>query len=249
VRTTYRKAELNGVTNLAPQPAHITAQRLVAGRDTGIALYSGRARLWQGDAVIEGDTIELRRDERLLLARGNVSALLPQGAAPVAAATVPTKGGAASSAPTARRTLWLARAGRLTYRSAEGVALLEENVRAESSLARVDSRALQLFLSSAGVAPAGSSGTPAAGGPQQLTRALATGGVTVRQEDRRGTAEQAEYVVADGKFVLSGGNPMLYDAFQGTTTGRQLTFFLADDRILVESSEGTRTLTRHRIQK
>ncbi len=89
----------------------------------------------------------------------------------------------------------------------------------------------------------------AAGGAQQLTRALATGGVTVRQGDRRGTAERAEYVVADGKFVLSGGNPTLYDAVQGTTTGRQLTFFLADDTILVESSEGTRTLTRHRIQK
>lgn len=246
VRTTYHKAELNGVTNLAPQPAHITAQRLAAGRDTGVALYSGRARLWQGDAVIEGDTLELRRGERLLLARGNVSALLPQGAAPVAATTVEgaaarPKEGAASSAPTsANRTLWLTRAGRLAYRSADGVALLEDHVHAESQVARVNSSALELFLSAAGAA---------AGGAQQLTRALATGSVTVRQEDRRGTAEQAEYVVADGKFVLSGGNPTLYDAAEGTTTGRQLTFFLADDRILVESSEGTRTLTRHRIQK
>lgn len=259
VRTTYRKAEPTGVTNLAPQPAHITAPRLVAGRDSGTAVYTGRARLWQGDAVVEGDSIELRREERLLLARGNVSSLLSQGAGPAttqgAASSAPTTQGAASSTATAvHPTLWLARAGRLTYRSAEGVVLLEDHVRAESSLARVDSRALQLFLSpSAGASGPGAAGNASAASAgdagQQLTRALATGGVTVRQGDRRGTAERAEYVVADGRFVLSGGNPTLHDAVQGTTTGRQLTFFLADDRILVESSEGTRTLTRHRIQK
>ena len=247
VRTTYRKAEVNGVTNLAPQPAHISAQRVVAGRDTGKAVYSGRARLWQGDAVIEGDTLELRRDDRVLIAQDNVRAIFPQNmlpSTPQAAGAAPpsvmaTKETAASAASRSR-TLWRASAGRLTYGGADSVVFLENHVHAESQLAQIDSPALQLILNSAG-GPAGAG--------KQLVRALAVGGVTVRQEDRRGTAEKAEYVVADGKFVLSGGNPTLYDATQGTTTGRQLTFFLADDRILVESSEGTRTLTRHRIQK
>jgi lipopolysaccharide export system protein LptA len=246
VRTTYRKAEVNGVTNLAPQPAHISAQRVVAGRETGKALYSGRARLWQGDAVIEGDTLELRRDDRVLVAQDNVRAIFPQSAlppAPQGAASQPPPASAGKeTAPAASptRTLWRASAGRLTYAGADSVVFLEGHVHAESALAQIDSPSLQLILNSAG---------GAAGAGKQLTRALAAGGVTVRQEDRRGTAEKAEYVVADGKFVLSGGNPTLYDAAQGTTTGRQLTFFLADDRILVESSEGTRTLTRHRIQK
>jgi len=82
-----------------------------------------------------------------------------------------------------------------------------------------------------------------------LSRAVASGGVTVRQGDRRGVAEQAEYIAAEGKFVLSGGHPTLYDAFRGTTTGRQLTFFFADDTIVVDSEEGSRTLTRHRVEK
>jgi hypothetical protein len=86
-------------------------------------------------------------------------------------------------------------------------------------------------------------------GVQQLTHAVATGGVTVWQQSRRGTAERADYSAGDGSFVLSGGNPTLFDADQGTTTGRKLTFFLADDRILVDSGEGTRTISRHRIQK
>src|SRR5205807_8226621 len=74
-----------------------------------------------------------------------------------------------------------------------------------------------------------------------LFRSVASGGVTVRQGDRRGVAEQAEYIAAEGKFVLSGGHPTLYDTFRGTTTGRQLTFFFADDTIVVDSEEGSRS--------
>ena len=86
-------------------------------------------------------------------------------------------------------------------------------------------------------------------GSRQLDHALALGGVTVRQGDRRGSAEQAEYTAADGKFVLSGGNPIITDASSDTTTGHSLTFFVANDTILIDSQEGSRTLTRHRVEK
>jgi lipopolysaccharide export system protein LptA len=71
----------------------------------------------------------------------------------------------------------------------------------------------------------------------------------VRQRDRQGTAEQAEYFAAEGKFILSGGQPTITDASRDTTTGRQLTFFTASDTILVDSQEGSRTLTKHRVEK
>ena len=48
---------------------------------------------------------------------------------------------------------------------------------------------------------------------------------------------------------MSGGNPTLYDGSAGTTTGTQLTFFLADDTIIVDSENGSRTLTKHRVQQ
>jgi hypothetical protein len=48
---------------------------------------------------------------------------------------------------------------------------------------------------------------------------------------------------------MSGGNPTLFDGSQGTTKGRQLTFFLADDTIIVDSEKGSRTLTKHQVQK
>ncbi|MDP9337472.1 MAG: hypothetical protein M3P45_01250, partial [Acidobacteriota bacterium] len=89
----------------------------------------------------------------------------------------------------------------------------------------------------------------ATGGAQQISRAVGTGGVTVEEQSRKATAERAEYTAADGKFVMSGGNPTLFDGTQGTTTGRQLTFFLADDTIIVDSENGSRTLTKHRVEK
>jgi lipopolysaccharide export system protein LptA len=73
--------------------------------------------------------------------------------------------------------------------------------------------------------------------------------VVVRQADRRGTGEQAEYTAADQKFVLSGGQPTFTNASNDTTTGRSLTFFVASDTILVDSQEGVRTITKHRVEK
>ncbi len=86
-------------------------------------------------------------------------------------------------------------------------------------------------------------------GGQQLVRAEAEGGVTVHEDYRQGKSQRAEYSVADRKFVLSGGSPVVYDDSGNTTTGRQLTFIFADDRIVVDSEEGTRTLTLHRVEK
>jgi lipopolysaccharide export system protein LptA len=225
VRTTYGSAETNGVTNLAAEPAHISADQLRASRDTGCALYSGRARLWQGEAVIEAGAIELFRQERRLEARGNVRGLFPQ------------RSDSAPGAGPSEALLWRMQAGALTYFGAERRAHLEENVSAQSRIGQITARGMDLFFE------------VAQGRSQELARVEAGGSVMVRQGERRGTADRADYLVAQGKFTLSGGTPTLFDAARGTTTGRQLTFFLADDKILIDSDEGSRTLTRHRVEK
>jgi lipopolysaccharide export system protein LptA len=236
VCTSYSAAERNGVTNLAPQPAHICSDQVRANRDTGRAVYSGHARLWQGDSVIEANSVELFRNERRLEARGNALGLFPQVQGPPG--TAPALASSASLSSGGRElVLWRVHGASLSYWSGEGRVRLEGNANAESRAGQIASRAMDLFFASA------------PGGAQELTRAVATGGASVRQELRRGIAERGEYTVADGKFVLSGGTPTLFDAVQGTTTGRQLTFFLADDKILIDSEEGLRTLTKHRVEK
>jgi lipopolysaccharide export system protein LptA len=229
VRTSYFSAERDGVINLAPQPAHISADNLTAGRDTGRALYSGRARLWQGDAVIEAESLELFRKEQRLEARGRVQAVVPQGRVNH------------SANEEKKQVSWRGRAGRMTYWSAQGRALLEEGAEIVSSLGEIRGRTIELVFSAK------------AGEARVLERGVASGSVTVLAssgpDQRRASSERAEYYATDGRFVLSGGIPTLFDPVLGTTTGRQLTFFLADDKILVESEEGSRTLSRHRVGK
>jgi lipopolysaccharide export system protein LptA len=275
VVSTYTPAPQGSAPAAAPitlgaGAGHVTAQTLTGSTTSGHVIYTGHARLWQGDSVLQANQIEVWRDEKKLVATGNVVAVFPQAPGtevktpgPPAKVSTGTPQPADSHTPT----LWEIHAPTLTYWSDTGKAHLEGGVTANSQQGSMESRTLDVFLAPAPMgsqgAPAGTSAvtvpTAAAGAPsaaktsspgaRQLDHALALGGVTVRQGDRRGKAEQAEYTAADGKFVLSGGNPIITDASSDTTTGHSLTFFVANDTILIDSQEGSRTLTRHRVEK
>jgi lipopolysaccharide export system protein LptA len=242
VRSTDFAAK-GSVTQLAPAPANLSADTLQANSKTGRAVYTGHARFWQGDSVMEADAMELQRDRRILIATGNVRAVFPQ----TAAEALPV------SATPKKQKLWHISSGTLTYSDAEGRAHLEKNVIAQSAEQTMRGAVVDLYFTTSGAADASpknvSSPAAAAPGAQQISRAVGTGGVTVNQGARRATAERGEYSAKDGKFVMSGGTPTIYDASQGTTTGHQLTFFLADDTIIVDSENGSRTLTKHRVEK
>jgi lipopolysaccharide export system protein LptA/lipopolysaccharide export system protein LptC len=245
---------------LASAPANITADTLQANSKAGRALYSGHARLWQGDSVLQANSIELLRDARVLNAVGNVQAVFPQAPGQPGDRTAePSTDRAAAqvarhintSQATAKKPhLWHTTCGTLAYWDKEGRAHLEQNVVVQSAEQRMLAPALDLYFTRGGqAAPNASNGANPGSGAQQISRAVGTGGVTVEEGGRKATAERGEYTAANGKFVMSGGNPTLYDGSAGTTTGRQLTFFLADDTIIVDSENGSRTLTKHRVEK
>ncbi len=256
VISTYMPPERGDAVSLGSGPAHISADSLSGSVNAGHAAYIGHARLWQGDSVLDADRIELWRDEKKMQAVGEVVAVFPQNSGPVVPAVVQSS--AADPKHPAGPTLWKVQAPVLTYWSDQGRAHLSGGVVASSQQGVLQSRTLDIFLGPP-AAPAGStSPSPTVGSPEsmvsatagrQLTRVLAQGSVVVRQEDRRGTAEQAEYTAADGKFVLSGGQPTVTDDSSNTVTGHSLTFFVASDTILVDSQEGSRTLTKHRVEK
>jgi lipopolysaccharide export system protein LptA len=245
VRSTDFSAKGSG-PQLAPVPANISADTLLGNSKVGRALYAGHARFWQGDSVLEADSIELLREARVMNAAGNVRAVFPQASGPSSPQIVAVQAG-----PKKAR-LWHVTAGTLTYRDAESRAHLEKNVVAQSPDQKTRAAAVDLYFTRAEkpnsnaanvLAPA----SPAAGA-QQISRAVGTGGVIVEQGTRKATAERGEYSATDGKFIMSGGNPTIFDATEGTTTGHQLTFFLADDTIIVDSETGSRTLTKHRVE-
>jgi len=249
-----RKASAPGdAINLGPGPAHISADALSGSTTSGHVVYTGHARLWQGESVLDSDKIELWREEKKMQAAGHVVAVFsqasgqmgaPQFGKPSKPSSTAKSSGSQTAAPPGP-TLWNIHAPLLTYWSDQGKARFEGGVTAQSQEGSLASPILDVFLSSGSI----QSGSNASRGPSQLNRALALGGAIVRQGDRLGMAEQAEYTAADGKFVLSGGKPTITDASSDTTTGRSLTFYIASDTILVGSQEGSRTLTKHRVDE
>lgn len=224
VRSTDLAAKQGGI-QLSAAPANISADHMVGNSKTGRVSYSGHARLWQGPSVLEADSIELLRNSRILNAKGGVRGIFPQ-----------SRGNGAKGKPA----IWHVSSEMLTYWDAENRAHLEKNVVAQSDDERMRGPVLDLYFNRQG---------NGGGATSQISRAVGTGGVVVEQGGKRATAERGVYTADDQKFVLSGGTPTLYDAEEGTTTGRELTFNIADDTIVVDSGNGTRTLTRHRVQR
>ena len=262
VVSTYTPTAEGDAVSLGSGAAHISAEKLSGSASSGHVVYAGHARLWQGAAVLECDQIEVWRDAKKMQGTGHVVAVFPQIGGPLAA--LPGNKLASRQASSSRPVLWKVRAPMLTYLADEGKAHLEGGVQADSSEGSLESHTLDVFLGTAtavsrpaqaltGALPSTSperrpeSQFTAVG--RQLSRVVAEGDVVVRQGDRRGMAEKAEYTAAEGKFVLSGGQPTLANAFSDTTTGHSLTFFVASDTILIDSQEGSRTLTKHRIEK
>jgi lipopolysaccharide export system protein LptA len=256
VRSTDFASKASAV-QLAPAPANITADSLQANSKSGRALYTGHARLWQGDSVVEANSIELLRDTRVLNAIGNVRAVFPQAVSqPDQRLAEPAVNSAAHTVTAAAQVgvkkpqLWHVSAGSLSYKDKESHAHLQQNVLVQSTDQKMRGPVLDLYFTRSGDATTNTSvGPNPVGGPQQISRAVGTGGVTIEQTGRKAVADRGEYTAASGKFVMSGGTPTIYDGSAGTTTGRQLTFFLADDTIIVDSETGSRILTKHRVEK
>jgi prepilin-type processing-associated H-X9-DG protein len=249
VMTTELRPDAGSVSNLAPEPAHISAEHLVVDTSRGHAIYSGKGRLWQGQSVIEGDTIELDSGTHTVQAKGHVQGVFPQatwspksttalGSLPVGTVRSVSN---RTSGPSGRAPAQLGhvRGGLLTYWDMESRGRIEQGARVDSEQGSIQADKIDLYFSDSGAANA----------TKQLSRSVASGDVTVRQQDRRGTSDRAEYTASEGKFVLSEGKPTLHSSTGDTTTGRQLTFYFADDRIVVDSADGSKTVTLHTVEK
>jgi lipopolysaccharide export system protein LptA len=236
VKSTYSdlKPQPNGAMLASGDPIHVTAKRMSARRDTGVALYTGGSRLWQGANIVEAPTIEFDRDKRSLVAQG-----APEAKSPVTSVFVQKdkQGKLTPVNITARK---------LTYVDAERRARYEGGVTSRSSDGVLTADHVDIFLKESGVAA--TAPQPLAQ-PSQLDRIIASGNVVVTQPGRRGTGEKLSYFQDDGRFVLTGGSPMIHDAEHGTVRGDTLTFFSKDDRVLVEGSQAAPTVTHTRVSR
>ena len=251
VKSTYSdlKAQPDGGMLASSDPIHVTSRSMTAHKSSGIAVYTGNARLWQNANVVEAPTIEFDRDHRSLIAQGVAEGVV-QGDA-----RGNTAGASGTAQPVTTVLVQVDKKGnvtpinvtssRLTYADAERKIFLTGGVRAKGADATITSEQMTVFLLPRSQSQAGSG----RGTYGQVDRMIAEKQVVMTQPTRHGNGDRLVYTSADDKFVLTGNSPSIFDAERGKTTGDSLTFYRQDDRVLVEGKQTSPAVTRTQVAR
>jgi lipopolysaccharide export system protein LptA len=233
VKSTYSdlKARPNGALLASSSPIHVTAKSMTARGTPAVALYTGNARLWQDANAVSAPSIEFDRNHRSMVANGSgeqkISTFLEQ---------TDQKGRSTPVAITSSQ---------LTYEDSERRADFEGGAVAKSADLTITAAEMDAYLEPRGQGSA--EGTLASVG--KLDRITASGQVVITQPGRLAIGNELVYTSADDKFVLTGGPPSIFDAEHGKITGVSLTLYRHDDRVLVEGSSSSPTITQTRVAR
>lgn len=200
----------------------------MTSRDQGQQIqYEGSAKAWQGANRVEAGRIVIDNRRGIMEAHGEVVTQIYDQ----------KKSGGSQG-------LTVVRAPDLVYRRDARLAHYTGGVvleRPGADALTVHGRELQAFLSESG-------------SDSSLDRAVASGAVKIvsilsrpslkAPRVRTATAEHADYDAAGGRVVLTGGQPLLVDSLKGNTSGQKLTWWINDDRLLVEGEEGSPARSR-----
>lgn len=198
------------------QPVNVTANELAYDGPASRAVYSGNALLWQGETSIKGKTITLDS------ATGDLSAVGPVTTSTMLLQEVRSgEKQRVSSVGTAKETFaYVDSLRRATYTG---------DAHITGPQGDLTSPRVELFLKPSG---------------DELERAEAYDGVTLRGDNRKTTGIRLTFYSADQRYLVTGAPVTILDECGRETTGRTLTFFRATDRIVVDGNEQIRTQTR-----
>ncbi len=114
---------------------------------------------------------------------------------------------------------WI-KADHLLYLRGQLLARYEGRVRAKTDDLGVQSLFLDVFFS-----------CPGGTGPREI---VARGGVRMTHRDRKAEGDRAVYYPSEEKVVLTGQPARVFEAEKGKSSGGQLTFYIRENKILVE---------------
>jgi lipopolysaccharide export system protein LptA len=253
VKSTYSelKEQPDGALLASSSPIHVTSAKMTAHNSTAIALYEGKARLWQDANVIAAPSIQFDRNRRSVVAQGTtaqlVSTALVQESDKQRTQNPPPKSeNKAKKSPEEKSSQVVAiTSSRFTYTDAERKAHYEGGVIAKGVGSTATSSSADAYL----LPRSQSTSTQQLSSAGRLDHLVAQGDVVIQQPTRRAEGQKLVYTAAEDKFVLTGGPPSIFDAERGTITGVSLTFFKADDRVLVEGEASTPVVTQTRVAR
>jgi LPS export ABC transporter protein LptC len=197
------------------QPVYVTADTLRYDGATSQAIYTGHARMWQGDMAIQAGTLSLDGRSGDLTATGDVRSALVLEQVNEKTKARETMATIAS----ARDLHYEDRLRKATYRTDAHVNGPQGDLRAQT---------IELYFGPDG---------------RELQRAEGYEQVLLQLPARSVTGERLTYFADEGRY-LTAGEPVKINEECRETTGRVLTFFRSTDRILVDGNEQIRTQTK-----
>jgi len=227
VNTTYYSQEqTNGAAPFrkVKSPVYLLGDRAELNHDTGVATYTGNARMWQDDNFVRADQITLFREQKQMEARGHVQSALYQAKQKTANATtvVPV----------------FATAEYMKYSDPDRLLHYETNVDIKQGADRMTSGVADVYLQK---------------DANEVERTIAQRNVVLVQPGRRGTGDWCQYTNADDVAVLKGNPAHVEDAEQGTTDGNRLTIYRRENRVVVDDGRGGqspgRVRSTHKVNK
>jgi lipopolysaccharide export system protein LptA len=191
-----------------------TADRVISANRNHLIHYLGNAVVWQTSNRIQADLIDVDRDKKMLAANGKVITQFedkpkPEGPAP------------------AQPTYTIVKAQHMVYTDEDRLANYTGGVDFWRPSLTVKSAALKAYLNEQD-----------SDADSRIHHALGDGRVEIVQfvpdRQRVGNSEHAEYYTAEGKIILTGGEPQVHDTKRGNTRGEKLTYYTGDDRLVVD---------------
>jgi lipopolysaccharide export system protein LptA len=208
-------------------PCVVNADEMQYWTNGNAVTYTGHVQLLSATGQFQADSLTFLDSGQRIEGKGNVRHLL-SGTAMANTDKRPRENGTAAAkaddkAKVVRQTV--IRSARFQYSRAENRMHYEDNVTLDSPEAKAKADSLDAFLDADG---------------KKLERATAQGNVLITQPGREIKGATADYLLSEGKIVVT-GNPAtgslaeLHDFVKGTSSALRLTFFTADDRIVLDS--------------
>ena len=198
------------------EPTFVTAARLEHDSESSLAVYTGDARLWQGDTDIQASTIILDESQSNLMATGSVrarSVLVQLNEETGELEPVTTVGWG-------EEFFYDDSLHRTTYTTDARVDGHTRDLRADR---------IEMYLGARS---------------DTVERVEAYDAVTVQLRDRLAAGDRFTYVEADGRYDMSGVPVRIIEQLETEcreTTGRTLTFYRSVDTITVDGNAEVRT--------
>ena len=208
-----------GSSSNAPSPSVVISDRMQVWTETSQVRYSGKVQMLSENSQLSSKSLEIGEGGARVDAEGDIRHLLTrkedQGQKKGLVESRPEAGSRkkreAGSSPV------LVESAHLTYRKDLNSIRYTGNVILQSDDTRMNSDMLDVTFGSDG----------------KIQRASAQGRLQIRQGGRDVRGEKGDYDLALGQFVVTGNPAEISDPERGKSAALRLTFFTADDRILL----------------